>query len=366
MGNSEEIEILEEIHDDDEAEQIEALGARPEQGAEFATETGESVFKLLTKSYSQLPVPIAILNEELTILFKNEAFEAIVKRFHYPDRTQFPALFYSNLKRDEVADMYAALSSPNRRFYWKGKIQHKIKNTSTELTNVYIYPFFLCDPASAKPSGYTVFLDDVTAENQRLLRSLFLSLLEASKLKDNDTGEHIERVNRYSVEIAQELFSSDAYPEVDRDFIDDIGFLAAMHDVGKIGTPDDILNKAGPLTPWEWSIMREHTKNGAYILSTYPNPMAKQIALSHHEMWDGNGYPYKLHGEMIPLAARIVSIADVYDALRMKRSYKPAYSHAVAVEKILEWKGTHFDPALVAVFERIHPRFEKIFEENTD
>jgi putative two-component system response regulator len=94
--------------------------------------------------------------------------------------------------------------------------------------------------------------------------------------------------------------------------------------------------------------------------------MAKQIALSHHEMWDGNGYPYKLHGEMIPLAARIVSIADVYDALRMKRSYKPAYSHEIAVQKILEWKGSHFDPALIDIFVQVAPTFEKLFEQITD
>jgi putative two-component system response regulator len=360
MGIDDEIEVLEEIPEEGN------LSADLGQNSISISESGKALFSLLVKSYSQLPVPIAILDRNLGIRFKNEPFEAIIKRFQYPDRNQFPALFYGNLKQDEVAEMYAALSTPKRRYYWKGKIQHKIKNTSTELTNVYIYPFFLNDPKDAKPEGYTVFLDDVTEENQRLLRSLFLSLLEASKLKDNDTGSHIERVNKYSVEIAKILFSQDTYPEVDQDFIDDIGFLAAMHDVGKIGTPDDILNKAGPLTPWEWSIMREHTKNGAYILSTYPNPMAKQIALSHHEMWDGNGYPYKLHGEMIPLAARIVSIADVYDALRMKRSYKPAYSHEIAVQKILEWKGSHFDPALIDIFVQVAPTFEKLFEQITD
>jgi len=215
--------------------------------------------------------------------------------------------------------------------------------------------------------------DDFTEDNKKLLRSVFLSLLEASKLKDNDTGKHIIRVNEYSKRLSLELFKigssrdmAGKYKRIDADFIDNIGFLAAMHDVGKIGTPDDILNKEGPLSDWEWAVMREHTKNGAFILSTYPNPMAKEIALSHHEKWNGSGYPFQLEGEMIPLAARIVMIADVYDALRMSRSYKPALNHEVAVSKIIEQSGTHFDPALIEVFKTISDDFGRIYEENAD
>jgi putative two-component system response regulator len=210
--------------------------------------------------------------------------------------------------------------------------------------------------------------DDVTEENKVKTRATFLSLLEASKLKDNDTGSHIIRVNHYSRRLSEELFRSKnpKYNRIDADFIDNIGFLASMHDVGKIGTPDDILNKEGPLSDWEWSVMREHTKNGAFILSTYPNSMAKEIALSHHERWDGSGYPYQLSGEMIPLAARIVTIADVYDALRMVRSYKPALDHGAAVQKLLEGSESHFDPFLVEIFSSVDADFSRIYEENFD
>jgi putative two-component system response regulator len=210
--------------------------------------------------------------------------------------------------------------------------------------------------------------DDFTEENKKLLRSVFLSLLEASKLKDNDTGKHIIRVNEYSKRLAEELFKTggEAYKRIDADFIDNIGFLAAMHDVGKIGTPDDILNKEGPLADWEWAVMREHTKNGAFILSTYPNPMAKEIALSHHEKWNGSGYPFRLEGDMIPLAARIVTIADVYDALRMERSYKPNLSHDVSYQKIIEGSGTHFDPHLIDVFSNIAGDFSNIYDSHSD
>jgi putative two-component system response regulator len=194
-----------------------------------------------------------------------------------------------------------------------------------------------------------------------------MSLLEASKLKDNDTGKHITRVNYYSRTLTQYLFNRGDYDNIiDADFIDNIGFLASMHDVGKIGTPDDILNKEGPLSDWEWNVMQEHTKNGAFILSTYPNPMAKEIALSHHEKWNGHGYPFQLEGEMIPLAARIVSIADVYDALRMERSYKPAFPHSTAVEKMMEARGTQFDPHLLDVFYSVAGEFNDLYERNRD
>jgi putative two-component system response regulator len=112
--------------------------------------------------------------------------------------------------------------------------------------------------------------------------------------------------------------------------------------------------------------MREHTKNGAFILSTYPNPMAKEIALSHHEKWNGTGYPFRLEGDMIPLAARIVTIADVYDALRMERSYKPSLSHEVSIQKIIEQSGMHFDPKLVDVFKTAMDDFAIIYKNNAD
>jgi putative two-component system response regulator len=112
--------------------------------------------------------------------------------------------------------------------------------------------------------------------------------------------------------------------------------------------------------------MREHSINGGFILSSYPNTMAKDIALCHHERWDGLGYPYKLEGEMIPLSARIVTIADVYDALRMERSYKPAFSHDIAITEIQREKGTQFDPALIEAFSDITRDFEDIYESNKD
>ncbi|MGO9310823.1 MAG: HD-GYP domain-containing protein, partial [Spirochaetia bacterium] len=130
--------------------------------------------------------------------------------------------------------------------------------------------------------------------------------------------------------------------------------------------PDDILNKAGPLTDWERDVMKQHTTNGAYILSAYPNPMAREIALRHHEKWDGTGYPHGLGQDLIPLSARIVAIADVYDALRMRRNYKEAYTHEQTMENITAERGTHFDPSLIDRFVEIADMYKEIFATMAD
>jgi putative two-component system response regulator len=272
-------------------------------------------------------------------------------------------VFGKFFESEAIRDIRGTISGGKNGYSWKGEARIKSRELATVQIRVYFFPAGL---DIKEPQEFVVMLDDVTEENRRLLRSVFMSLLEASKLKDNDTGQHITRVNYYAKRLAQELFAKPGYDRIDADFIDNIGFLASMHDVGKIGTPDDILNKEGPLTDWEWTVMQEHTKNGAFILSTYPNPMAKEIALGHHERWDGSGYPFQLEADMIPLAARIVSIADVYDALRMERSYKSAINHPTSVEKMMEVRGTQFDPALLDVFYGISGDFDKLYSNNPD
>jgi putative two-component system response regulator len=309
--------------------------------------------------------PVLLINKKMKILFANDACQRLFSGLFELPENHFIDIFGRAFEIDELREIRETILGAREGNSWKGKARIRHRNVATIQTRVYIFPAILSE---AVPSEYVVMFDDVTEENRRLLRSVFLSLLEASKLKDNDTGKHILRVNKYALRMAQELFKSKnpKYNRIDKDFIDSIGFLASMHDVGKIGTPDDILNKEGPLSDWELSIMREHTKNGAFILSTYPDPMAKEIALSHHERWDGSGYPYQLSGEMIPLAARITTIADVYDALRMKRSYKPALSHEVTSQKMREGKNSHFDPFLLDMFSEIAKDFENIYDANKD
>ncbi|MEW6565114.1 MAG: HD domain-containing phosphohydrolase [Spirochaetota bacterium] len=307
--------------------------------------------------------PVLLINKEFLILFANRACNNLFTGYFRLQNNLFFDVFGKSLGSEALKEIRQAVLFGNHGYSWKGSIKTKTREAGTLQTKVYLFPVIQANQA---PDNFIVLFDDVTQENKKLLQSVFISLLEASKLKDNDTGKHIVRVNFYSERLARELYNRPGYEEVDRDFIEDIGFLASMHDVGKIGTPDDILNKEGPLSDWEWTIMKEHTKNGAFILSTYPNPMAREIALNHHERWDGTGYPYQLEGPMIPLSARIVTIADVYDALRMKRSYKEAYDHETSIEKMLAWKGKNFDPQLFDVFMTIQSDFEKIYADNAD
>jgi len=335
---------------------------------DFGLSDGSEQSVLLSSSHNPFKTsifPVLIINNRLRIIYRNEACEKMFLGFTDLIGKYFFDLFGKAFSLEDARKIRDTIFNGGNAFSWKGSALLKTRDTVSIQIRVYIFPLEMDLKA---PSDFVVMFDDFTEENKKLLRSVFLSLLEASKLKDNDTGKHIIRVNEYSRRLCEELFKigGDTYKRIDADFIDNIGFLAAMHDVGKIGTPDDILNKEGPLSDWEWAVMREHTKNGAFILSTYPNPMAKEIALSHHEKWNGAGYPFQLEGEMIPLSARIVTIADVYDALRMERSYKPSLSHEVSFDKIVEQSGIHFDPNLIEVFKKISGDFENIYNANAD
>jgi len=329
---------------------------------------GDERSVLLSSSHNPFKTsifPVLIINNKLRIIYKNEACEQMFFGFTNPVGKYFFDLFGKAFSLEDARKIRDTIINGGSGFSWKGSALLKTRDTVSIRIRVYIFPLEMDLKAT---SDFVVMFDDFTEESKKLLRSVFLSLLEASRLKDNDTGRHIVRVNEYSRRLCEELYKigGESYKKIDADFIDNIGFLAAMHDIGKIGTPDDILNKEGPLSDWEWAVMREHTKNGAFILSTYPNPMAKDIALSHHEKWNGTGYPFQLEGEMIPLAARIVTVADVYDALRMERSYKPSLSHEVSVKKIIEQSGVHFDPKLIEVFKNISGDFENIYKANAD
>ena len=353
--------LIEELEIVEEAEEIEAI-AEPEADEE---ESSSIVLSSALNPFKTSIFPVLIIDKKLKIVYTNPSCDSLLTGFHQLPGNHFFNIFNRAFELDDIRKIREAVVSGNNGFSWKGTAHIKKPNAASVESRVYIFPLEMDIKA---PSDFVVMFDDVTDENKQLLRSVFLSLLEASKLKDNDTGKHIIRVNQYSKRLAEELanIGGEAYKRIDADFVDNISFLAAMHDVGKIGTPDDILNKEGPLSNWEWAVMREHTKNGAFILSTYPNPMAKEIALSHHEKWNGAGYPFQLEGEMIPLAARIVTIADVYDALRMERSYKPALSHEVTKEKVLEGSGSHFDPTLVHVFKTITEEFKYIYDNYSD
>ena len=204
-------------------------------------------------------------------------------------------------------------------------------------------------------------LDQKVAERTSQLQSSFKGLIttmaRAAAFKDNETGNHILRIGEMAALIAQQLGQPD-------DWVEQIRLAAPMHDVGKIGIPDAILHKAGKLNELERVQMQTHAQIGYDILrDNSASPlveMAADIALYHHEHWDGSGYPQGIAGEQIPLSARIVALCDVYDALRAARPYKTPWTSSDALNFIVKGAGRHFDPQLTDLFVALHTKIEKI------
>jgi putative two-component system response regulator len=188
----------------------------------------------------------------------------------------------------------------------------------------------------------------------------------ASEFKDEDTGAHIKRISFYTRELANRM-------GMDHTFAENIFYASPMHDIGKVAIPDAVLLKQGPLDDAEWATMKAHSEIGARILKGSDSPylkMAVDIAYSHHERWDGRGYPKGLSKEDIPLTARLMNITDQYDALRSKRPYKPAFDHEKTVSIITKGDGRtlpdHFDPEVLLAFKKSLNIFNDIFETHKD
>ncbi len=209
-------------------------------------------------------------------------------------------------------------------------------------------------------------VDRRTNENLRARDALIMGLAKLADCRDNETGLHLERISEYSNLLAHKL--AETMPEIDEAWIDRLRLASSMHDIGKVGLPDEILLKPGTLSPDERLLMQTHTTIGADTLLAIRTElgedelldMSVQVALEHHEKWDGTGYPMGLKGEQIALSARIVALADVYDALTSRRVYKEAFSHQRARRIIIEGRGSHFDPAVVDGFLSIEQEFDDI------
>lgn len=221
--------------------------------------------------------------------------------------------------------------------------------------------------------------DELTVRVRAGLRVLSLetrdltifALAKLAESRDPETGAHLERVQSYSRVLAQQLATLPKFEGiVTPEFIRLIYDTSPLHDIGKVAIPDAVLLKPGALSQTEFDIMKEHTLRGAETLDAAlalrPEAhflrMARDIAASHHERWDGTGYPLGLQGEEIPLCGRIVALADVYDALTSKRVYKPPFQHTVARSMIADAKGKHFDPDVVDAFLATEDRFTAIRE----
>lgn len=235
--------------------------------------------------------------------------------------------------------------------WWRGEIIN-VKKSGEEWYS-YLSISQIKDD-EGRPFAYVGISRDITEMKQlqfqlkeASLEAIFM-LSIACEAKDEVTGSHVRRVQHYSEAIARRLGLSEVEAE-------EIGYSSMMHDVGKLHVPDEILQKVGPLSQQEWSRMAKHPKDGVVILREKPfYATARAITANHHEKWDGRGYPDEKKGEDIPLEARIVTVADVFDALTTERPYKKAWSEEEALNELVAQKGRAFDPRVVDAFASLY------------
>ncbi len=248
-----------------------------------------------------------------------------------PDTRNIPVIFVTALS--EVGDESAGFSA--------GAVDYIVKPVSAPIVRARV----------------RTHLSLVRAEQlQASYHGAIHMMGDASKFKDTDTGTHIWRIAGYAKALAEAI-------GWDAELCSQIELAAPMHDLGKLGIPDAILHKPGKLDAAEWAVMQTHSMIGYAILSNSQAPilqMAALIARHHHERWDGTGYPDQLSGETIPMAARIVAIADVFDALSIARPYKDAWPHEKVVAHLEAGKACHFDAELVHTFLQIMPKIIEI------
>lgn len=210
----------------------------------------------------------------------------------------------------------------------------------------------------------------------QVVDGVIMAMAMLADTRDTDTGNHIRRTQMYVRALAWKLSTHPRFQAYLT--VGNVALLfkaAPMHDIGKVGIPDRILLKPGKLTPEEFDIMKTHTTLGRDAIAraeevaggTVPLlTMAKEIAYSHQEKWDGSGYPQGLYGDQIPVAARLMAVADVYDALISRRVYKEPIAHEEAVRIVEQLRGKHFDPDIVEAFLEIHPQFNAIAQAYDD
>ena len=210
-------------------------------------------------------------------------------------------------------------------------------------------------------------------QNARM--ATILGLAKLAEYRDEGTGTHLERIREYAKLIAEEMAKNPKYTSnITPEYIDDIYQSSILHDIGKVGIPDAILLKPDKLTDEEFDVIKRHTTLGGDAIKAIEAKiegksflaLGKEIAYNHHEKWDGSGYPRGLSRDDIPLSARIIALADVYDALTTRRFYKEAFSHKRSRQMIVELKGTHFDPQVVDVFLAMEDEFNRIRRENQE
>ncbi len=218
-------------------------------------------------------------------------------------------------------------------------------------------------------------LKEKTKQQLATQEALLEAIANITETRDPETGGHIRRTRSYVKALAEQISNKPAFADtVNKDFIEHLFMSAPLHDLGKVGVPDHILLKPDRLTPDEFEEMKKHTHYGKRVIEAVQGKLgntsflrfAEEMAFSHHEHWDGTGYPNGLKGQEIPLSGRIMALADVYDALISGRPYRRGISHKEAVEVILACRGTQFDPQLIDAFSEMHVTFQAIAKQFSD
>jgi len=288
-----------------------------------------------------------------------------------PPTRDIPVIFVTAMSAEEDENQGLAL----------GAVDYITKPVVPSLVQARVKTHLSLSLARRELAGQNRILDRLVKERTRDLETTqdltIFALATLAETRDNETGNHIRRTQRYMGVLAAELSSHpDFAAELTPGCIDLLVKSAPLHDIGKVGIPDEVLKKPGKLTPAEFAIMKCHPVYGRdailaseALLGDQPNSFlrfAREIAYTHHEKWDGTGYPQGLAGDAIPLSGRLMAVADVYDALITRRVYKPPFSSAEAAGLIREGAGLHFDPRVVEAFLRVEPAFLAIAAQYQD
>lgn len=314
------------------------------------------------------PVDLILMDIMMPEVDGFEAFQMIKSE---PDLKDIPVLFLTSL--DSAADEEHGLSLGAEDFIHKpfspAVVRARVRN-HIELARSRKLLRDRNAVLELQVKERTSALLHETRQVMRAQESTINSLCALAELRDNETGNHIRRTQNYVRTLAKRLSQSPRFTaELSEETINLLFKSAPLHDVGKVAIPDAILLKPGKLTEDEWVIMKKHAEYGRDALVQAENDVgdpvsflryAREIAYGHHEKWDGTGYPQGLSGNAIPLSARIMAVADVYDALISKRVYKSAMSHNLAVEYIMQASGKHFDPAIIDMLVDVINEFQVI------
>jgi len=321
---------------------------------------------LALKEAEKSPPNIVLLDIKMPIM---DGFEVCERFIATPNLMDIPIIF--------ISDIYETLDKV--RAFQVGGADYITKPFKFEELKARIGTHLKIRMQQKELAKYSRHLEEmVQAQVQEITKSQTATISALAKLaesRDDDTGRHIERVTLYSEMLAKTLAVSSLYrKEITPTFIEELYFACPLHDIGKIAIPDNILLKPDKLTEEEFEVMKSHTtigaKNLASVLTKYPkNAFIRaglSIARSHHEWWDGTGYPDGSKREDISLYARIMTVADVYEALRSNKCYRKAVSHKEACETIIDAAGSQFDPYVIEAFEQLSEQFERVSNEKAD